>query len=296
MLDTKSLAGWLRADVEAAKLQRELEQAMVSLSGRTGRVRGRSGSEATADLAADSIGRGIARSYQEEQRLISENSRLRAQLEVMTAEGFVDAIAESRELRRRIEALEGKLESAQREHEEKLLHAENRVHALQGELAERETSAARAARDAADLSDKLSDALARMSRAEGERDAVQQQKQALQLRAGRQRVCRAPSSRTPRAPWRSRRSASALRRPRPRARTRRLRPSGVTPLSPPNRQPPSLFRRPCSPAAPRRSYGHRGRAWSPRGPRCVPAGDSAGRTSALLRLQQFPDPSYTCRI
>jgi chromosome segregation ATPase len=183
MLDTKSLAGWLRADVEAAKLQRELEQAMVSLSGRTGRVRGRSGSEATADLAADSIGRGIARSYQEEQRLISENSRLRAQLEVMTAEGFVDAIAESRELRRRIEALEGKLESAQREHEEKLLHAENRVHALQGELAERETSAARAARDAADLSDKLSDALARMSRAEGERDAVQQQKQALQLRA-----------------------------------------------------------------------------------------------------------------
>jgi len=183
MLDTKSLTGWLRADVEAAKLQRELEQAMVSLSGRTGRVRGRSGSEATADLAADSIGRGIARSYQEEQRLISENSRLRAQLEVMTAEGFVDAIAESRELRRRIEALEGKLESAQREHEEKLLHAENRVHALQGELAERETSAARAVRDAADLSDKLSDALARMSRAEGERDAVQQQKQALQLRA-----------------------------------------------------------------------------------------------------------------
>ncbi|KAJ1477326.1 hypothetical protein T484DRAFT_1906529 [Baffinella frigidus] len=129
------VTGWLRADVEAAKLQRDMELAMISMSGRVGRVRGSGFSDTTAtDLAADSIGRGIARSYQEEQRLIAENSRMRAQLEVMASEGAVDAISETRELRRQIDALQARGEAEKLKNEEELLLAANKIHALTGAL------------------------------------------------------------------------------------------------------------------------------------------------------------------
>ena len=128
--DVAPLTGWLASDAEAMRLQRSLRHAADALAAK------KAGGDDDHVGEAAAFGASILRSYEEEQRLVTENARLRSQLEAMRRQFDEDGEwrRDARQLASALSQKEQHAAALRQQHQESLAHLGKELDAVSSDL------------------------------------------------------------------------------------------------------------------------------------------------------------------